>query len=86
MPTYEYECRNCGHRFEIFQNIKDEHLKSCPKCNKTLNRLIGTGGGIIFKGSGFYATDYRKKPNKEKEDKKEQITCPKIKEGCRGCS
>jgi len=85
MPTYEYECTSRNYRFEIFQNIKDEPLKSCPKCNKNLKRLIGGGSGIIFKGSGFYATDYRKKSDKEKESKKE-MPCPKIKEGCSGCT
>ena len=85
MPTYEYECTHCGYRFELFQNMKDERLKSCPKCKKNVNRLIGPGGGIIFKGSGFYATDYRKKSRKENEAKKE-ITCPKAKEGCSGCT
>lgn len=60
MPTYEYECDNCNKTFEVFQKITDEPLKKCPKCNKKIKRLIGGGSGIIFKGSGFYATDYRK--------------------------
>jgi putative FmdB family regulatory protein len=60
MPTYEYRCEACRHEFEHFQSIKSPRLKVCPKCGKKkLNRLIGTGGGVIFKGSGFYATDYR---------------------------
>ena len=59
MPTYEYECEKCGHRFEIFQSMKDEPKKRCPKCKGKLRRLIGTGAGMIFKGSGFYVTDYR---------------------------
>ena len=64
MPTYEYQCRRCGHRFEEFQQMTDEPLKRCPKCQGRLERLIGTGSAIIFKGSGFYATDYaRKKDN-----------------------
>jgi len=58
MPTYEYECKKCG-RFEIFQSIKDEKLKRCPTCKKPVKRLMGSGAGIIFKGSGFYQTDYR---------------------------
>lgn len=58
MPTYEYECEKCGYRFERFQNMKDEPLKTCPKCKGRLRRLIGPGSGIIFKGSGFYSTDY----------------------------
>ena len=64
MPTYQYECEGCGHAFEILQSMTEKKLKICPKCKKAkLQRLIGTGGGIIFKGSGFYATDY-KKPEK----------------------
>jgi len=61
MPTYEYECQSCGHTFERFQNISDEPLKRCPKCRCKVKRLIGSGAGIIFKGSGFYETDYRSK-------------------------
>jgi putative FmdB family regulatory protein len=59
MPTYEYECTKCDHRFERFQGMTEEPLKRCPKCRCKVRRLIGTGGGIIFKGSGFYQTDYR---------------------------
>ena len=59
MPTYEYECEKCGHRFEVFQSMKDEPKKRCPKCKGKGRRLIGTGAGMIFKGSGFYVTDYR---------------------------
>jgi putative FmdB family regulatory protein len=60
VPTYDYVCESCGHQFEEFQSIKAKPLKKCPSCGKPkLNRLIGTGAGIIFKGSGFYATDYR---------------------------
>ena len=60
MPTYEYKCVNCGHNFELFQSMAATPISDCPKCCKdTLKRLIGTGGGIIFKGSGFYHTDYR---------------------------
>lgn len=58
MPTYEYECKKCGH-FEFFQSIKDEKLKRCPTCKGTVKRLMGSGAGIIFKGTGFYQTDYR---------------------------
>ncbi len=63
MPTYEYECTKCGHEFEQFQSIKDEPLKRCPKCKCKVRRLLGSGAGIIFKGSGFYETDYRRKPS-----------------------
>ncbi len=59
MPTYEYECQKCGHQFERFQSISEEPLKRCPECKGKVKRLIGTGAGIIFKGSGFYQTDYR---------------------------
>ena len=59
MPTYEYECKKCGHVFEEFQRITAEPLTKCPKCAGKLVRLPGAGAGIIFKGSGFYATDYR---------------------------
>ena len=62
MPTYQYECSSCQHAFEQLQSIADPKLKKCPKCSKkTLHRLIGAGSGVIFKGSGFYATDYKKK-------------------------
>lgn len=60
MPTYEYECQDCDERFEIFHPMSEKPRKTCPKCGKdTLKRLLGTGAGIIFKGSGFYCTDYR---------------------------
>jgi putative FmdB family regulatory protein len=60
MPTYEYKCAGCGHQFEQFQSMKDKTLRKCPKCGKAkLERLIGTGAAVIFKGSGFYQTDYR---------------------------
>jgi putative FmdB family regulatory protein len=60
MPTYEYECPKCAHRFEKLQAITAPPLKTCPRCkSRRLKRLIGTGAGILFKGSGFYQTDYR---------------------------
>jgi putative FmdB family regulatory protein len=60
MPTYDYECDACQHRFEEFQSFSEEPLKKCPKCKKNkLRRLIGTGAAVVFKGSGFYETDYR---------------------------
>ena len=85
MPTYEYECLKCGHRFEKSQKMSDRPIKTCPKCKKSVRRLIGKGSGIIFKGTGFYATDYRKsKPpqdTKEKTDKEKapQKACPQTK-------
>lgn len=78
MPTYEYKCDSCGYNFEKIQSIKDEPLKICPKCNGKAKRLISAGGGFIFKGSGFYTTDYRsesyKKKEKEETKPKEQKT------------
>jgi len=75
MPTYEYECTHCGHRFEISQKMTAERLKNCPKCKHKLRRLIGSGAGIIFKGPGFYATDYRKKTKSEERPKKSGDAC-----------
>ncbi|HEX5009937.1 MAG TPA: FmdB family zinc ribbon protein [Planctomycetota bacterium] len=61
MPTYDYACAACGHRFEHFQSFSEPLLKRCPQCGKDrLERLIGSGAGILFKGSGFYQTDYKK--------------------------
>lgn len=61
MPTYSYRCDHCQHTFDIFQTMHDEPVKTCPQCNQnTVRRLIHGGAGIIFKGSGFYCTDYRK--------------------------
>ena len=59
MPTYEYACQKCGYEFEQFQSIKDEPLKRCPKCKGKVVKKISSGAGLIFKGSGFYITDYR---------------------------
>lgn len=61
MPTYDYECQKCGHQFEAFQSITAEPLKTCAKsdCRGEVKRLIGAGAGLLFKGSGFYITDYR---------------------------
>ena len=80
MPTYDYECKSCGHTFELFQRITAHHIKSCPKCKGKVKRLIGNGAGIIFKGSGFYHTDYKSKNNGS--------SCPidKNKPACSGCN
>jgi putative FmdB family regulatory protein len=72
MPTYDYQCQKCGYNFEAFQSMKDEQLKKCPQCGKmSLKKLISGGSGIIFKGSGFYLTDYKNK-NKESKPKEKQ--------------
>jgi|WetSurMetagenome_2_1015567.scaffolds.fasta_scaffold480159_2 putative FmdB family regulatory protein len=60
MPTYDYECRKCGHVFEAFQSITEEPLSKCPKCKGAVKRMVGGGMGVIFKGSGFYSTDNKK--------------------------
>ena len=66
MPTYDYVCDGCGHAFELFQSMTDNVKKTCPKCKKPkLRRLIGAGGAIVFKGSGFYKTDYRSESYKK---------------------
>lgn len=66
MPTYDYECGACNHKWELFQSIKAEPEKKCPACKKKkARRLIGAGAGLIFKGSGFYLTDYRSKSYKD---------------------
>ena len=75
MPHYDYQCEQCGHVFEIFQNITEDPLKECPKCKGPIKRLLSTGAGLIFKGSGFYITDYKYNKNKAStestgEDKK----------------
>jgi len=75
MPTYEYRCTKCAHEFEEFQSITAAPLKKCPSCGKrTLERLIGTGGGIIFKGAGFYQTDYRSESYKKAADAEKSAT------------
>lgn len=71
MPTYEYRCDECGHAFEAFQRISDQPVRVCPECGKRkVRRLISSGGGIVFKGSGFYATDYRKTPRPSEDSGK----------------
>lgn len=78
MPTYQYQCKNCGHEFEIIQSMKEDKLSKCPNCSEeTLHRLIGSGSGLIFKGSGFYLTDYVKKG--EGDTKKPKSATPESK-------
>ena len=86
MPTYEYECAKCKKTFEISQSMKDKLLTACPdkKCKGKVRRLIGSGGGFIFKGPGFYATDYRSSSYKEKAKKDNPSSpCHTCKEGCK---
>jgi len=78
MPTYEYKCTECDYAFEKFQKMSDEPLKECPNCKGLVKRLIGSGAGTIFKGSGFYQTDYKNKSASpalsKKESKKDSKT------------
>jgi len=70
MPTYDYECQACKHTFEKFQSITAKPIRKCPECGKSkVRRLLGTGAGIIFKGSGFYQTDYRSRSYKQAAEK-----------------
>ena len=78
MPTYGYACQQCGHEFDAFQSITARPLRKCPACGQTaLKRLIGTGAGIIFKGSGFYETDYRSESYKKAAQKDKGGTATK---------
>jgi len=82
MPNYDYECQSCGHKFEKFQYMNDQPIKKCPDCHKDkVKRLISSGSGIIFKGSGFYATDYKK--SKASTSTKD---CPVTKDNKPDCS
>ena len=76
MPTYEYECKNCGNIFEQFHGINENPHIFCPKCGKddNIERLISAGSGLIFKGSGFYITDYKNKNNVTSTNKKEKAS------------
>ena len=82
MPTYEYKCDACGHEFEVFHSISDKPLRRCPKCRRLkVRRLIGKGAGIIFKGSGFYQTDYRSESyNKQMKEEKRDTAADTKKE------
>ena len=90
MPTYEYECGACGHRFEKFQSMTEKAIKKCPECRKPESqRVISGGAGVLFKGSGFYQTDYRSKGYKESAKKdvpqKEATAAPSCSGDCKSC-
>ena len=88
MPTYEYECKKCKHSFDAFQSMKDEPLKTCPKCSNELRRLINGGTGVIFKGAGFYITDRQGKAVKGSESRKSDSKSADDSPGsspCTGC-
>lgn len=91
MPTYEYVCRECGHKFEEFHSMSSEPVKKCPRCKKSaVKRLISGGVGIIFKGSGFYATDYKKKTGSKETTKSQSSSkgcssCAPSSKGCSSC-
>jgi len=74
MPTYDYKCSNCNHTFEYFQPMSSLPLTECPECKGTLKRIIGTGSSPIFKGSGFYQTDYKAKPTQNTKSEKPDAT------------
>ncbi len=76
MPTYEYECLNCGAHFDIFQKMSDAHLEKCIECQGRVRRIVSGGSGLIFKGSGFYETDYVKGKNGSPKPK-EKISAKK---------
>lgn len=81
MPTYEYRCSGCSTNFELFQKISDKPAKSCPECGGSVQRIISSGAGFLFKGSGFYATDYRSESYKKqaKEEKGSSSSPPPAK-------
>ena len=96
MPTYDYECDKCKHKFEAFQSMSAKRLKKCPECGGKVTCLIGGGSGIIFKGSGFYQTDYKNPSTKsrdsvpsearDKKSSKPAGPCEKPKsDGCKSC-
>ena len=90
MPTYEYECKSCGHNFEAFQSMSDAPFSDCPECGKELRRLINGGSGVIFKGSGFYVKDKnadntKKPPSKSTEKPAEKPESGETKPACAAC-
>lgn len=87
MPTYGYECSACGHQFEKFQSMNDQPIRKCPACGKKkVQRMISGGAGVLFKGSGFYQTDYRSKGYKESAKKdKAPTSAPVCSGACKSC-
>lgn len=86
MPTYEYKCLKCGKHFDEFQPMTSAPLKKCKYCSGRVERLISGGAGFIFKGTGFYATDYRKPDYKQKQEKEKPKTCTAEKTpSCKNC-
>ena len=80
MPTYDYKCEGCDHRFEHFQTMSSDTLKTCPECEQdSLRRLIGSGSALIFKGTGFYCTDY-KKPSLDAKVERTKEAAKQVKE------
>ncbi len=77
MPTYDYQCTKCGYKFHLFQAITAKPKTRCLKCKSIAQRLISGGGGIIFKGSGFYVTDYKKKEQREQETEPKESAAKK---------
>ena len=75
MPTYEYACQKCAHRFEKLQSINDKPVARCPKCRGKVRRVIHGGAGLVFKGSGFYCTDYRSGSSKSSSSKNDSDKC-----------
>ena len=75
MPTYEYKCKTCGNRFEKFQNMSEEPIKKCPECNGPVQRLIGPGAGVIFKGNATYSNEYVSESKNQIRCGKEQTCC-----------
>jgi putative FmdB family regulatory protein len=72
MPLYEYKCLKCGYTFDELENVNASRVKACPKCNQTARRVISSSVGFVFKGSGFYATEYKKKSSESEAKKSEE--------------
>jgi len=89
MPTYDYECKKCHHVFEVFHAINQIYSKKCPQCNNEVKKMISGGSGLIFKGSGFYSTDYKKSSSgsatKKSEEKRDASCSGGEASKCAGC-